>query len=219
MAPDASSDCKSCCGSRPRASADSARNGEIPDERVRETLSSAVSHHGAASRAANRSRPTLNRFVRKTSRLRSHAAPASPRHGKPSSRSIVRFCMPRPARFAVRRSLARELADSMWAELYGVDAKGAQRRSLLDYFHGRSSLATWLRAILAQRHIDGIRATRRFEPLENVGRRDARASQETEDPPEPGQARMMAIFAAVLSAAHRSTSGQGSFAPQLLLSR
>jgi len=60
---------------------------------------------------------------------------------------------------------ARELADALYGELFGVSDTGGQRQSLLRYFHGRSSLATWLRAVLAQRHVDRIRATRRFEPL------------------------------------------------------
>ena len=49
---------------------------------------------------------------------------------------------------------AQELADSLFAELFGlVDGKRGER-SLFRYFHGRSSLKTWLRAILAQRHVD-----------------------------------------------------------------
>jgi RNA polymerase sigma-70 factor, ECF subfamily len=60
---------------------------------------------------------------------------------------------------------ARELADSLYADLYGVDQRGGTRQSLLRYFHGRSSLATWLRAVLAQRHVDRVRAGRRTEPL------------------------------------------------------
>ncbi len=60
---------------------------------------------------------------------------------------------------------ARELADSLYADLYGVDQRGGTRQSLLRYFHGRSSLATWLRAVLAQRHIDRVRVERRTEPL------------------------------------------------------
>ena len=32
-------------------------------------------------------------------------------------------------------------------------------------FHGRSSLATWLRAVLAQRHVDRLRDRRRSDPL------------------------------------------------------
>jgi RNA polymerase sigma-70 factor len=61
---------------------------------------------------------------------------------------------------------AQELADSLFAELFGlVDGKRGEA-SLFRYFHGRSSLKTWLRTILAQRHIDRIRQSRRFEPLE-----------------------------------------------------
>ena len=60
---------------------------------------------------------------------------------------------------------ACELADSLFSELYGLAAGKGCERSLFRYFHGRSSLKTWLRAILAQRHIDSIRAGRRFEDL------------------------------------------------------
>src|SRR5687767_6380953 len=60
---------------------------------------------------------------------------------------------------------ARELADSLYADLYGLDQRGGARQSLLRYFHGRSSLATWLRAVLAQRHVDRVRVERRTEPL------------------------------------------------------
>jgi RNA polymerase sigma-70 factor (ECF subfamily) len=63
---------------------------------------------------------------------------------------------------------ARELADSLYADLYGVDARGAKRESLFRYYHGRSKLGTWLRAVLAQRHVDVVRASRRLEPLENA---------------------------------------------------
>jgi RNA polymerase sigma factor (sigma-70 family) len=59
---------------------------------------------------------------------------------------------------------ARELADSLFADLYGLT--DAPNRSLFRYFHGRSSLKTWLRAVLAQRHVDSIRASRRFIELE-----------------------------------------------------
>jgi RNA polymerase sigma factor (sigma-70 family) len=62
---------------------------------------------------------------------------------------------------------ACELADSLFAELYGL-GEGANRRSLFRYFHGRSSLKTWLRAVLAQRHVDAIRAGRRFTELEGA---------------------------------------------------
>src|SRR5256885_10287786 len=70
---------------------------------------------------------------------------------------------------------ARELADSLYADLYGVTDAGRERQSLFQYFQGRSSLATWLRAVLAQRYVDRVRVQRRLEPLpdEEVARRNA----------------------------------------------
>lgn len=62
---------------------------------------------------------------------------------------------------------ACELADSLFADLYGLSV-GADRRSLFLYFHGRSTLKTWLRAVLAQRHVDAIRANRRFTDLDGA---------------------------------------------------
>ncbi len=60
---------------------------------------------------------------------------------------------------------ARELADGIYGELF--------ERSLFRYFHGRSSLSTWLRAVLAQRHVDRLRAGRRLEPLPEDGPAEA----------------------------------------------
>ncbi|HUK36609.1 MAG TPA: sigma-70 family RNA polymerase sigma factor [Vicinamibacterales bacterium] len=60
---------------------------------------------------------------------------------------------------------ARELADALYGDLYGLKQHGGERQSLFRYYHGRSSLATWLRAVLAQRYVDRIRADRRLDPL------------------------------------------------------
>ena len=60
---------------------------------------------------------------------------------------------------------AREIADSIYAELYGIREREGERQSLFRYYHGRSSLKTWLRAVLAQRYVDGIRAAKRLDPL------------------------------------------------------
>ena len=73
----------------------------------------------------------------------------------------------RAARAIAGEANARELADSLYAELYGLRESDGQRKSLFDYFHGRSKLSTWLRAVLAQRHIDEIRRLRKTEPLED----------------------------------------------------
>jgi RNA polymerase sigma-70 factor len=60
---------------------------------------------------------------------------------------------------------AREVADELYGELYGMRERDGERRSLFRYFHGRSSLATWLRAILSQRYVDRLRAARRTAAL------------------------------------------------------
>jgi RNA polymerase sigma-70 factor len=55
---------------------------------------------------------------------------------------------------------AEELADSLYAELYGLRSTGGgQRKSLFEYFHGRSKLSTWLRAVLAQKQVDLFRTS------------------------------------------------------------
>jgi RNA polymerase sigma factor (sigma-70 family) len=64
---------------------------------------------------------------------------------------------------------AQELADSLFADLFGLADGKRGERSLFRYFHGRSSLKTWLRAILAQRHIDRIRESRRWESIDDPG--------------------------------------------------
>jgi RNA polymerase sigma-70 factor (ECF subfamily) len=64
-----------------------------------------------------------------------------------------------------RNGGGRELADSLYAELFGLRERDGARQSLFRYFHGRSSLGSWVRAVLAQRHVDGLRASRRLAPL------------------------------------------------------
>ena len=60
---------------------------------------------------------------------------------------------------------ARDLAESLYAELFGLTERDGERRSHFRYFHGRSSLATWLRAVLSQRAVDRMRSQRRLDPL------------------------------------------------------
>ena len=63
-------------------------------------------------------------------------------------------------------SRGRELADSLYAELYGVSAEGSQRKSKLLYYHGRGSPEGWLRTVLAQEYVDRFRKTRRETSLD-----------------------------------------------------
>ena len=88
---------------------------------------------------------------------------------------------------------ARELADSLYADLYGTSERDGERRSLFRYFHGRSSLPTWLRSVLAQRHVDAIRLRRRLEPLPEDD--EPRAMASTSPPPaDPDRTRYLALL-------------------------
>ena len=65
-------------------------------------------------------------------------------------------------------TLGRDLADSLYVELYGLRQLEGPRRSPLAAYSGRGSLLGWLRTTLAQRHVDHHRRTRRETPLDNV---------------------------------------------------
>jgi RNA polymerase sigma-70 factor (ECF subfamily) len=71
---------------------------------------------------------------------------------------------------------ARDLADSLYADLFGLRERDGERQSLFRYFHGRSSLTTWLRAVLAQRYVDRLRTNRRMEALPDEESADALAT-------------------------------------------
>jgi RNA polymerase sigma-70 factor, ECF subfamily len=79
----------------------------------------------------------------------------------------------RPQLYHAARTIAgdagRELADSLYADLFGLPGADGTRRSLLAHYHGRSRLLTWLRSVLVQRHIDVLRTTRRLDQLDEDG--------------------------------------------------
>lgn len=86
---------------------------------------------------------------------------------------------------------AREVADALYADLFGLKEKDGERQSLFRYYQGRSSLATWLRAVLAQRYVDRLRATRRIAPLPEE---DSAAALRAPDPaiaPDPDRQRLL----------------------------
>ena len=111
---------------------------------------------------------------------------------------------------------ARELADSLYADLYGLRESEGRRKSLFDYFHGRSKLGTWLRAILAQRHVDAIRRARKLEPLEDESGRERTEITErvaasapaasgvsrapAGDPPDPNRTKYLSVLQEALAA-------------------
>ena len=95
---------------------------------------------------------------------------------------------------------ARDLADSIYADLYGLQERDGERRSLFRYFHGRSSLATWLRAVLAQRVVDAGRAERRVDPLPEEDGQITVASRAA-PAPDPDRARYAAWIQRALGVA------------------
>ncbi len=91
---------------------------------------------------------------------------------------------------------ARDLAYSLYAELYGLEERAGERRSLLSYFHGRSSLRTWLKTVIAQRFVDDYRAHRRAAAIGEAAAREQplEALAMGDDPPEPKRARYVAAL-------------------------
>ncbi len=73
----------------------------------------------------------------------------------------------RAARAMTDEATGRELADSLYADLFGLTEQDGVRRSLFRYYHGRAKLSTWLRSVLAQRHVDLVRAQRRTTSLDD----------------------------------------------------
>lgn len=63
-------------------------------------------------------------------------------------------------------TVGHDLADSLYAELYGLREREGQRRSPLSSYSGRGSFLGWLRTTLAQRHVDHHRRTWRETPLD-----------------------------------------------------
>ena len=62
---------------------------------------------------------------------------------------------------------AEDLAQSIWAELYGLRGdKDGKRSSKLAYYSGRGSLAGWLRAVVAQLAVDSYRKQSRLVQTE-----------------------------------------------------
>jgi RNA polymerase sigma-70 factor (ECF subfamily) len=94
---------------------------------------------------------------------------------------------------------ARESADALLADLFGVRQKDGVRQSLFRYYHGRSKLDTWLRAVLAQRHVDRIRASRKLEALPDDD--GARPLASNDEAPDAERGRFAAAIQHALSAA------------------
>ena len=64
------------------------------------------------------------------------------------------------------RAHAAELADSLFADLYGVSTRDGVRRSKLIFYTARGSLEGWLRTVMAQEFINRYRKQKRVVSLD-----------------------------------------------------
>jgi RNA polymerase sigma-70 factor, ECF subfamily len=61
-------------------------------------------------------------------------------------------------RIAKDETTGRELADGLYANLYGMPNREGHRISRLDYYMGRGSLEGWLRTVLSQQYVNRYRS-------------------------------------------------------------
>ena len=61
-------------------------------------------------------------------------------------------------RIAKDETTGRELADGLYADLYGMPNREGHRISRLDYYMGRGSLEGWLRTVLSQQYVNRYRS-------------------------------------------------------------
>jgi RNA polymerase sigma-70 factor (ECF subfamily) len=85
---------------------------------------------------------------------------------------------------------ARELADSLYADLYGTRTTDGRRISKLNSYTGRGSLEGWLRAVLAQEYVNRFRREQRLVSLEEQAEAGAQFEAETPDPTRAIDARL-----------------------------
>ena len=101
---------------------------------------------------------------------------------------------------AREESAARELADSLYADLYGTRAEDGRRVSKLDFYTGRGSLEGWLRAVLAQEYVNRYRRQHRTTSLEEQTEAGAQFAADEPDPTAMPDARLAEVTDQALAA-------------------
>jgi len=86
------------------------------------------------------------------------------------------------AYIAKESSAARELADSLYADLYGTTIRDGQRVSKLASYTGRGSLEGWLRTVLAQEFVNRYRRQRRLVSLDEESEQGTQFPASTPEP-------------------------------------
>jgi RNA polymerase sigma-70 factor, ECF subfamily len=88
-------------------------------------------------------------------------------------------------RIAREDSAARELADTLYADLYGTTTRDGVRVSKLSSYSGRGSLEGWLRTVLAQEYVNRYRRTKRLVSLEEESEEGAQFRAPDPEPAPP----------------------------------
>jgi RNA polymerase sigma-70 factor (ECF subfamily) len=93
-------------------------------------------------------------------------------------------------RIAREDSAARDLADNLYADLYGTSAREGKRVSKLASYTGRGSLEGWLRTVLAQEYVNRYRRTRRLVSLDEESEEGVQFRAPELSPPAPVDSRL-----------------------------
>jgi RNA polymerase sigma-70 factor (ECF subfamily) len=93
-------------------------------------------------------------------------------------------------RIAREDSSARDLADSLYAELYGTNLRGGERVSKLASFTGRGSLEGWLRTVLSQEFVNRYRRTKRLVSLDEENEEGERFAAPAPEPAPTSDSRL-----------------------------
>src|SRR5579864_3771210 len=93
-------------------------------------------------------------------------------------------------RIARENSAARELADTLYADLYGTTTRDGQRVSKLASYTGRGSLEGWLRTVLAQEYVNRYRRTKRLVSLEEESEEGVQFQAPNPEPEPPSDPRL-----------------------------
>lgn len=102
-------------------------------------------------------------------------------------------------RIAREDSAARELADGLYADLYGTNTREGQRVSKLASYTGRGSLEGWLRTVLAQEYVNRYRRTKRLVSLEEESDEGVQFRAPEPEPLAPADTRLARATDAVLA--------------------
>jgi RNA polymerase sigma-70 factor, ECF subfamily len=89
-------------------------------------------------------------------------------------------------------SAARDLSDSIYAELYGTVAKDGRRVSKLASYTGRGSLEGWLRTVMAQEQVNRYRRQKRMVSLEEEAEEGQQFASPEVEPTTPVDPRLEA---------------------------